>query len=232
MRLKKSYQKSFLANKNGTLLNPQLIKIRIRLRFKKIGDKIFISHLDLMRLFERALRRCQIPFSMSKGFNPRPKLSLPLALGLGIKGLDEILELELDEWIIPDEVTKMLRPQLPDGIEISTAEIVQPLDNARPMDVVYMVIFERSKPPDIIAIKELLDRKTINVIRSGSKGSKSVDLRPSIINITDIENGVIFHIRIKKEGMARPEEILNLLGVRLDADVIKIVRTNVNLTSL
>lgn len=221
-----------MINKNATLLNLQLIKIRIRLRFKKIGDKIFISHLDLMRLFERALRRAQIPFSMSRGFNPRPRLSFPLALGLGIKGLDEILELELDEWITLDEVTKMLKPQLPDGIEISSTEMVQPQDNARPMDVVYMVIFEKSKPPDIVAIKELLDRKTINVIRSGSKGRKSVDLRPSIINITSIENGLIFHIRIKKEGIARPEEILSLLGARPDTDIIKIIRTNVNLTSL
>ena len=68
---------------------------RIRTRFRKTGELKAISHLDLMRTFERALRRTGLPLRMSEGFNPRPRLSFPAALPVGIEGLNEIMEFDL-----------------------------------------------------------------------------------------------------------------------------------------
>src|SRR3990167_11377873 len=61
-------------------------KIIVRLRFQKKGTLRFISHHDLMRLLERALRRAELPIKMTQGFNPRLRMSFPLALALGIEG--------------------------------------------------------------------------------------------------------------------------------------------------
>ena len=66
-----------------------------RIRFTKTGRMRFLSHHDLMRLFERALRRTGLPLRMTEGYNPHPIISFPTALGLGIESLDEVLEFDV-----------------------------------------------------------------------------------------------------------------------------------------
>src|SRR5207247_8049527 len=63
-----------------------------------------VGHHDLMRCFERMLRRAQLPFHSTEGFNPKPRLVFALSLGLGIVGCDEIVELELDEELPPEQI--------------------------------------------------------------------------------------------------------------------------------
>src|SRR4051812_1089962 len=70
------------------------VAFKVRLRFAKRGDLRLVSHHDLMRCLERALRRAAIPMAASQGFNPRPKIMFPLALALGIEGDREVVELE------------------------------------------------------------------------------------------------------------------------------------------
>ena len=74
---------------------------KIKLRFAKIGWMRFISHLDLMRLFYRALRRAELPITISKGFSPRPRISVEPALKLGKESESLELTVKLDEWIKP-----------------------------------------------------------------------------------------------------------------------------------
>ena len=77
-----------------------------------------------MKVFERAVRRANIPIVMSEGFNPHPKLSILLALGLGIAGLDEILELELVESIPSEILIERLTQQLPKEICVLSIETI------------------------------------------------------------------------------------------------------------
>ena len=81
---------------------------KVRLRFAKRGDLRLISHHDLLRCLERALRRARIPMAVSQGFNPRPKIVFALALALGIEGRREVVELELAEPTEPAEVLRRL----------------------------------------------------------------------------------------------------------------------------
>ncbi len=78
----------------------------------------FISHLDLMRLFMRAIRRANLPIKMTDGFNPHPKISLKLALKLGVESDNEEAPFVLREPISPDEFKQRLQEQLPEGIYI------------------------------------------------------------------------------------------------------------------
>ena len=67
-----------------------MIRVRVRMRFRKQDELRLISHHDLLRTFERWLRRAGLPLRRSEGFHPKPKLSFPLAMALGIAGLDEV----------------------------------------------------------------------------------------------------------------------------------------------
>lgn len=78
----------------------------------------YISHLDLMRLFSRALRRADLPIKFTEGFNPHPKLSIKRALKLGIESLAEDASVILKEFIEAEEFKIKLQQQLPEGIEI------------------------------------------------------------------------------------------------------------------
>jgi len=82
----------------------------------------YISHLDLMRLFMRALRRADLPVKMTEGFSPHPKLSIKRAMKLGIESDTEEACVVLKEEIVPEEFRQRLQKQFPQGIEIKNVE--------------------------------------------------------------------------------------------------------------
>ncbi len=92
----------------------------IRMFFEKSGSAIYISHLDLMRCFERCIRRAGIPLWYTEGFNPRPFLTFALPLSLGITGLNESVDLRLVEDMPLDEVQSRINNCLPAGIRITS----------------------------------------------------------------------------------------------------------------
>lgn len=88
--------------------------------FSKKGLMKYISHLDLMRLFTRALRRAELPLKISEGFNPHPKLSIKRALKLGVESENEEASIVLTETVSPLDFKARLQRQLPEGIEIKS----------------------------------------------------------------------------------------------------------------
>lgn len=92
--------------------------VRYRLRFEKRGALKFISHHDLMRTFELALRRAGIDVAYSRGFNPRPKLSFAMALPLGVESHDEIVDIDLASPLPPTTLIEKLQAQMPAGITL------------------------------------------------------------------------------------------------------------------
>src|SRR3954470_11940143 len=97
---------------------PEHCRDKVRLRFRKGGALRLLSHHDLMRTFERVLRRAEIPFRRTQGFNPHPRLVFALSLPLGCEGRAEVAELELDELLSPDDLLDRLRRQCPPGLAI------------------------------------------------------------------------------------------------------------------
>jgi radical SAM-linked protein len=91
---------------------------RINFVFAKKGLMKYISHLDLMRLFMRALRRADLPLKMTEGFSPHPKISIKRALKLGLESENEEATLVLKELIKPEEFKQRVQQQLPGGIII------------------------------------------------------------------------------------------------------------------
>jgi len=95
---------------------------KVKFIFTKKGTMRFISHLDLMRLLTRALRRAALPLKMTEGFSPHPKLSLTRALKLGVESDHEEARIVLKEPVVVKDFVSRLQPQLPDGITLIHAE--------------------------------------------------------------------------------------------------------------
>jgi radical SAM-linked protein len=100
-------------------------RYRLQVRFGKLDELRFIGHLDLIRLFERACRRAQLPMHFSEGFHPLPKISVATALPLGMTSTAEIAEFELYREVATQEFLLQLQAQLPLEIPLFTAEVVE-----------------------------------------------------------------------------------------------------------
>src|SRR5690242_3317432 len=92
--------------------------VRYRLRFKKGGDLRLVSHHDLMKVFERMVRRADLPIVQTQGFNPHAKMTFALSLALGVIGAEEIVDLDIAAGLSVDEVKERLVRQAPPGMEI------------------------------------------------------------------------------------------------------------------
>lgn len=98
--------------------------MRIEAIFSKKGDMRFISHLDLMRLFHRALRRADIPVLISKGFSPHFKISIRKALKLGVESENEELAVTMSRDMAAADFKELLNKNLPEGVRIIRSEAV------------------------------------------------------------------------------------------------------------
>lgn len=192
----------------------------------------FISHHDLMRLFERAIRRANIPICMSQGFNPRPKMSFPMALALGVEGVDEVIELELSRWIAPSKLQENLRAQLPPDLVIISAEPVTPKGPSTVEELVYRIEGDLSEGITREKIDEFLTGEKFQVLREKKGGKKFFNLRSSVVSIALENSALLLRLRPTKEGMARPDEVLDALGQKMGTDsTLRITRSAVHLSS-
>ncbi len=185
-----------------------------------------------MKLFERAIRRANIPIAMSKGFNPHPKLSIPLALSVGISGKDEVLELELLRSMPPEVFIEQVCLQLPKEISILSGEVIADTEKGWIRDVLYEVVFDDPECLNTAKINELLQQPSVMVIRSKNGHQKPFDIRPSIQEIMVKPDRLVVSIKkVENEGMAKPEEVVHSLLGNGKKDGFTITRIKVNLSS-
>lgn len=190
-----------------------------RVRFTKTGRMRFLSHHDLMRLFERALRRTGLELRMTEGYNPHPVIAFPTALGLGIESLDEVLEFELARWTAPKQIEKLLGDQLPEGMAVSAVEAF----DRKQRCYVSFVEYEAACPGQGeglgARIQAFLALKECPVERVSDKGSKTVEIRQYVLALDAEGETVYLRIRITDQGTAKPEEVLRSVGVKTDEGV-------------
>jgi radical SAM-linked protein len=204
-------------------------KFTFRVDFSKDGKARFVSHRELMSIIERALRRADIPVALSEGFNPRPRISFPTALSIGISSTAEIVYIHLAEWLAPAEVHRRLNQQLAeifknesahDGRQCLQINDVKPIylsDIPHTFIVEYQIDLNNAAADKLdytAQIKELLSQKEAVISRQGPDGSKEVDIRPYIRDIKG--NGpkqIALTVNITNQGTVRPEEVTKALGI-------------------
>ena len=169
---------------SSPLPTPQLQPVRdkVRIRFRKGRDLRLLSHHDLMRTFERMLRRAALPFSRSQGFHPHPRLVFALSLPLGVVGCAEVVELVLDEVLSLEEITERLRAQAPPGLDIDTIRRIDLKAGAQVRRLCYRLAVPEERVPGLRKrIDEVLGPSECWVERQ-RPAVRRVDLRPGSAN--------------------------------------------------
>src|SRR5438309_11495312 len=122
---------------------------KVRIRFRKSGDLRLVSHHDLMRCFERMLRRAGLKFRSTSGFHPKPRLIFALSLPLGVVGCEEVAELELQESVNPSEIHERLARQAPAGLEILAVRRIDPKAGAQVRRASYRIALPPGRSADL-----------------------------------------------------------------------------------
>lgn len=159
----------------------------VRVWFKKQGECIYISHLDVNRCMLRALHKSKLPIWHTEGFNPHPFVTFALPLSLGFAGENESMDIRmLDEEYPMDKIVSELNKCLPLGIRaFKAAEQVM-----KPGEIAYasfkMLITSKVISSDKLfsICTELLNQESIIVEKKSKKGIKEVDLKPSFVKYT------------------------------------------------
>lgn len=238
LRPKSSEQASAIPFDDGAR-EPDRTYRRMRFVFRKAGDMRFLGHLETLRLFERAARRAGVPLAFSGGYHPKPRITLALALPVGVEGLEEWGEMELSGSWSADLFTARMNECLPHGLEI-LACWKPPLEgqalNVRIKSMEYVARIPL--PPGELQekISKLLARKSIPVDREKKGKVKTVDLKDFLQDIgVDMTGAVRFSLSLDPGGgSARPQEVVGALlsedSVR-QADV-RLARTGFSLSVL
>jgi radical SAM-linked protein len=202
---------------------PPKTRQRLRITFAK-GEPIkYISHLDLMRTWERALRRAQVPLAYSEGFNPRPKISIAAPLPVGFTGRGEVMDIVLSRRTSPYNLIKRLKPHLPPGLELLSVEEVYlslPSLQSQMRYAEYRVVVESEEAPAETEkrVEQVLSAQSLPRQRERKGKVTQYDLRPLIDDLW-IEGregtACVLGMRLQSDSQAtgRPDEVLEAMGL-------------------
>jgi radical SAM-linked protein len=201
--------------------------MRARITFSKQGALRYTGHLDLHRLWERAMRRADLPLSYSQGFHPQPKISLAAALPLGFSSLGEVLDVRFNDEIPTEEIAARLKDSLPPDIQVTHVESVderEPALQTQVLSATYDVhLTEPVDGSDLMRkVEELMMSESLPRERRG----KFYDLRPLIEKldvITEADGKVWMQMKLAARDGAtgRPEEVLNALGIEPEYTLVE-----------
>ena len=187
-----------------------------RIKFAKLEDLMYISHLEVIKTLRRIIRRAELPAAFSQGYNPRINLAIgpPLAVGLISKG--EYFDLELEEEMEPEKILADLNAASPEHLKFLKAVVVP--DDIRSLSslvdtAVYTINFDYTEAKSLEAerkmLEEFMNQEEIMIIRHRRKKSdRKIDLKKRIFSaeITD-KNKWKFAVVTGSRGNVRPEEL-------------------------
>lgn len=202
---------------------------RLRIRFGRGAEVKFISHLDIIRLWHRALRRAGIELAYSEGFNPHPRISVAAPLALGVTSQAELMDVYTTGYISPHSFENCVSKQLPPGIEIlQVYNIVTTLPSLQALMryAEYTVEVEASRETEYIeqAMTTLLAKEKLPWQHQRDTGPHSYNLRALVDDLWLIGwsgncGNIGMRLRCDSRGSGRPEQVVKALGFEPPASV-------------
>ena len=152
-----------------------------RLLYEKTGDGVFLSHLDLIRLFQRTFRRAGLMLKHSQGFSPKPYVSVAMPLSVGMHSVCEILDFELEgDRAIPENLPELLNASLPRGVRIlEFYESARKVKEIAFLSARVSLEYDNGTPAGAQkAVEELFASGEVVVAKHTKRGDAETDIRP------------------------------------------------------
>lgn len=154
-----------------------------RALFEKTGNAIYISHLDLMRVFQRAFKRAGLPLTHTQGYNPRPSVSIALPLSVGVESRCELLDFDLYGEKLPNgEILSRLNSNLVAGVKVHAVyDDANKIKNLAYLDCMVTLEYDQGIPENALtAISALFAQPEVIVEKKSKNGIKAENIIPMI----------------------------------------------------
>ncbi|MBQ7776100.1 MAG: DUF2344 domain-containing protein [Lachnospiraceae bacterium] len=209
--------------------------MKVRVKFKKYGPIRFIGHLDVMRFFQKAIRRAELDIAYSAGFSPHQIMSFAAPLGVGLESNGEYMDIELTTVTSSQDMIERLNAVSAPGIEIiGMKELPEGAGNAMASVAAagYTVRFREGREPGFdVAEKlpEFMSQEQILITKETKKSTLEVDLKPGIYEFKVNEDGSLYLlVDASSAGNIKPgtviEAMVNLFGENLQENALLITR--------
>lgn len=195
---------------------------RLRVKFSRGEELKYTSHLDLMRLWERALRRAKMPLAYSEGFSPHPRISIAAPLALGVTSEAELMDIFLERRILPTLFVKAVPPQLPPTVALLEVQAMAPAapslqSQVRHAEYQVEVATDLKEAAILEALASFLSKDSLPWQHARDTGVRRYDLRPLVDDVWLIRSGggtcvLGLRVRLDSQGAGRPEQVAAALG--------------------
>ena len=206
--------------------------INVRIKFRKVGNLQYISHLDLQRTLHRILVRAGIPMWYTQGFNPHAKIVFSTPLSVGAQSECELVDIRIDREISCERIKELLNNEVTDELRILDVYIPK----TKFSDVVWAsytveICCESFEPGIISSIKNIVNRSELNITKRTKSGEKEINIIPLIkefdIGLSSDGGKIIINtlLSINPDCYLNPERLLSAINKEcgfLDAEADKI----------
>ncbi len=208
------------------------------IRFRIAGALRFLSHAETARLWQRACARAALPVRYSQGFNPHPRMSLPLPRPVGVAAQEELLVVKLEEGTPQADraargasMKQALAEQVPPGLDIVAVDLLPDGASFHPQSAEYVLPLRAAEVVERLKgeIARVMESEHCMVERASGEGraTRRVDVRPFLQSLRVEERNLIVQHRTDGAGSIRVDEILQLLGLQTQDLAGPVRRTNV-----
>ncbi|MCC8191262.1 MAG: TIGR03936 family radical SAM-associated protein [Planctomycetes bacterium] len=205
-------------------------------RYAKTGPAIYHSHHDMIRFWERAVKRAGLPMRLTQGFNPRPRIVFPHALGVGIASRHEEVELELCQPMALADLEIRLAAACGETVALLALTALPPVKKSRQIVTSqYRILGWPEAAADTMAevVGAILALPVITVERGPAGDRRSLDIRPFLAGVAydAADNALEVHLVHTPAGSARPDEVARLAadGLGVDWRDLEIYKTGMEL---
>lgn len=197
--------------------------MKIRMKFSKNGPIKFIGHLDVMRYFQKAIRRAEIDIAYSQGFSPHQIMSFAQPLGVGVESNGEYVDVELNTAVSSKDVMDKLNAVMNEGIKIeSVKRLPEGAMNAMASVAAskYFISFKEGYDLGVDFVsqcKKMYQKEHIFIVKKTKKSEIEMDLKPAIYEMNVTEGGLMIFVDSSSSGNIKPnlflEEVCRENGV-------------------
>ncbi|MBQ4652443.1 MAG: DUF2344 domain-containing protein [Oscillospiraceae bacterium] len=185
---------------------------KLRLRFKKTGRAVYISHLDLMHTMQRAFSRAGYELKYSEGFNPHPQISIALPLSVGAASLCEIMDFRLKEDAELSTMAARLSAAMPEGIEVTEVyEQSRKVSEIKWLQIEGVFEYDERDTAEMkAALEDFYAAESIVITKKTKRGMGESDIRPAIktISFEAAEDAVIVKALVSAQEPTLNPELL------------------------
>lgn len=192
--------------------------MNIRIKFRKYGPMKFISHLDVMRYFQKVIRRSDIDICFSEGFSPHMIMSFASPLGVGLTSDAEYVDIRVNTSPSSKEAVRRMNETMAEGMEVVSFRLL-PVNSKNAMSVVaaadYEVRFREGKEPENRwqeRWKEFISQPEIRILKETKKGHQETDIRPWIYDWSVIDGGLSLKVSAGSVHNLKPELLMQAFG--------------------